>query len=114
MPDDERLAALKKVRAARNAAGDVLEDSNLSAADRATAQKAWDDLDDLEGDLILSDLEEQLDALKTSAGDLDVLVGQMKTASASLQQLAGTISAASSAVGTLAQVVGAAAASGVV
>ena len=104
MANTEVLAALRKVRAARNAADTVLKGS-LSVAGRAAAQKAWDDLDTLEGDLMLEELKSKLDELAATAEDLGALTGEMEKSGAELEKLAEIISIAAKAVSTLATVV---------
>jgi hypothetical protein len=112
--DTERLAALRKVRTARDAADAALADPTLTPSARTQAQKAWDDLDTLEGDLILQDLGQKLQEIQSSASDLQLLATQMQGSAASLANLASLIGDVAQAVGGLAEIAALAAQHGLV
>jgi hypothetical protein len=100
------LAALKQVRAARDAANVARTDTAASCAARALAARAFMDLDKLEGDLILRGLDDQLVDVQRAAGDLKSLLQPMRDAQSSLGQLAGLVDGVAAAVDALAQISG--------
>ena len=114
MANTERLAALAKVRTARNAIQDVLAAENVSAADRTSLQGIVFDLNELEDLLILADISEKVDALRTDSDDLGKTVAAMTAAGDKVAKAVALVDVAAKALGGLADVVAMAASHGLI
>jgi hypothetical protein len=100
------LAALEKVRAARDAANVARTDPAASDGDRALAGRAFIELDQLEGDLVLQGVDDALADVQRVAGNLKTLLQPMRDAQSSLGVLAGLVNGVAGAIDGLAQIYG--------
>jgi hypothetical protein len=114
MESPEQAAALEQVRAARAVADDVLADPSVTGDARACAQQAWDELDTLEGDLVIEDLAPKIEEIQASAADLRALATQMESSAAALQSLATVLGDVVTAVSTVVGIAGVAIQQGLV
>jgi hypothetical protein len=114
MANTERLAALVKVRLARNTIQDTLANPNIVASDRDSLQSLVFALNDLEDTLILDDLTESVDAIREDSDRLSKVVAAMRAAGTQMAQEAAIVDTAAKAVGGLAQLVSVAVAHGLV
>ena len=112
MANTERLAALQKVRMARNAAQAARATPGLTADDQTTLTKLFFDLDDLEDVLILEEISDKVDTMTADAKDLAQVAGEIKNANAALAKVAKLVEDAAKAISGLVQVVTAAASAG--
>ena len=114
MANTERLAALQKVRIARNAVQTARATSGLTTDDQSTLTKLFFDLDDLEDVLILEEIGDKVDSMTADAKDLAKVAGEIKNASAALAKVVKQVEDAAKAVSGLMQVVTAAASAGLI
>jgi len=114
MANTERLAALQKVRVARNAVQAARTKTGLSPEDQTALTKLFFDLDDLEDSLILEEISEKIDSLTTDAKDLAKVASEIKNAHAALAKEAALVEDAAKAVNGLVQVVTAAVSAGLI
>ena len=112
MANTERLAALQKVRIARNAAQAARAKTGLTADDQTALTKLFFDLDDLEDVLILEEISDKIDSLRKDSKDLAEVARQVKNAHSALAKEAALVEAAAKAINGLVQVVTAAASAG--
>jgi hypothetical protein len=112
MANTERLAALQKVRIARNAVQATRNALGLAPEDQTALTRLFFDLDDLEDSLILEEISEKIDSLATDAKDLAKVASEIKDAHAALAKEAALVEDAAKAVNGLVQVVAAAASAG--
>jgi hypothetical protein len=114
MANAERLAALDKVRLARNAVQDTLANPNVVAPDRDSLESLVFALNDLEDTLILDNLTESVEAMREDGDRLSKVVAAMRAAGTQMAQEASIVNTAAEAVGGLAQLVSVALAHGLV
>lgn len=112
MANTERLTVLAKVRASKKAASELLNDDSIAGKDRALLERLEARLDQIEDDLILADLSERVEQLKSASIALGKVVGQMKTAAKKIQNLVDKIDDAARALKILADIAAKAAAIG--
>jgi hypothetical protein len=112
MADTERLAALQKVRTARNAVQAARATAGLSTDEQSALTKLYFDLDDLEDSLILEALSNRIDAMGADAKDLASVAAKVKEASGALDREMTLVEDAAKAIQGLVQVVAAAASAG--
>lgn len=114
MANTERLAALQKVRIARNAVQAARVKAGLTPEDQTALTRLFFDLDEVEDSLILDDIRDKVDSMRTDAKDLAEVAGQVKNAHAALTKEAALVEDAAKAVNGLVQVVTAAASAGLI
>lgn len=113
MANTELLMVLAKVRASKKAASELLKDDSIAGKDdRALLERLEAKLDQVEDDLILADLSERVEQLKSASIALGKVVGQMKTAAQKIQNLVDQIDDAARALKILADIAAKAAAIG--
>jgi hypothetical protein len=114
MGDTERLAALSKVRVARNAVQAARANDGLSPDAQSGLTKLYFDLDDLEDLLILEDITDKLATIQNDAADLKQSVAAMGGAADKLAKELSLVDDAAKAIGGLAKVVALAASHGLI
>lgn len=114
MANTERLAALQKVRIARNVVQAARAKAGLTADEQTALTKLFFDLDELEDSLILEEISDKVDSMRTGAKDLADVAGQVKNAHAALAKEVSLVEDAAKAVHGLVQVVTAAASAGLI
>jgi len=114
MANTERLAALQKVRIARNAVQAARARTGLTDEEQTALTKLFFDLDDLEDSLILEEISEQVTALRADAKDLTEVAGRIKAIDGALAKEAALVEDAAKAINGLVQVVTAAASAGLI
>ena len=114
MANTERLAALQKVRIARNAVQAARAKAGLTASGQTALTKLFFDLDELEDSLILEEISDKVDSMRSDAKDLADVAGQVKKAHAALAKEVSLVEDAAEAVNGLVQVVTATASAGLI
>jgi hypothetical protein len=114
MANTERLAALARVRLARNAVQAARGQAGLSPEDQSRLVLLFADLDDLEDQLILRDISEDVDSIRKDATELKDVVAGMASSATKLGRELGLVDDAAKAVGALAEVVSLASSHGLV
>lgn len=112
MANTERLAALQKVRIARNAVQEALVNPALSSDDKASLEGLVSDLDDLEDSLILGDISDKVETITEDGAKLNETVTEMTAAASKLAKELSLVEDAAKAVSGLAAVVSLAASHG--
>ncbi len=114
MANTERLAALQKVRIARNAVQAARAKAGLTADEQTALTKLFFDLDDLEDSLIIEEISDKVDAMRADAKNLAEVAGKVKDAHAALAKEVALVEEAAKAVNGLLSVVTAAASAGLI
>ena len=114
MANTERLAALVKVRVARNAVQTAQGQVGLSSEDQSRLVSLFADLDDLEDLLILEDITEKVESIRKDATELKEVVAGMTSSATKLKRELSLVDDAAKVVVVLAEVVSLAAAHGLV
>ncbi len=70
MMNTERLTVLAKVRASKKAVSELLNDASITDEDRVLLERLEARLDQVEDDLILADLSERVQQLKSASSAL--------------------------------------------
>jgi len=112
MANTERLAALAKVRTAKNAIDDCRADTAIPPEDRAQLERAYNALDAVEDDLILQEIGDHVDELKAASVALGQVTANMNTAIAQIQKVVVLVADAAQALKALANIAAAATAAG--
>jgi hypothetical protein len=105
MANTERLAALARVRLARNAIQMAQGQPGLASDDQSRLVSLFADLDDLEDLLILQDISENVDSIWKDATELKEVVAGMASSATKLGRELGLVDDAVKAVAALAEVV---------
>ena len=114
MANTERLAALARVRIARNAVQAAQGQGGLSSEDQSRLVSLFADLDDLEDLLILEDISEKVESIRKDATELKGVAAGMAASATKLTRELGLVDDAAKAVGILAEVVSLASSHGLV
>jgi hypothetical protein len=112
MANTERLAALEKVRTARNAIQAALISPALSTEDKPSLEGLVSDLDDLEDSLILGDISDKVETITEDSANLSETVTGLAAAATRLAKELSLVEDAAKAVSGLAEVVSLAASHG--
>ena len=102
MVNTERLNAIRQVRQALDAVASARFDPALPTADRQQLETAYGALDEVEGGLILQEIADRLDALRSDSAKLGGLAKKMAQSAQRLQVIVDLIDKAAKAIGTLA------------
>ena len=78
MMNTERLTVLAKVRASKKAVSELLNDASITDEDRVLLERLEARLDQVEDDLILADLSERVQQLKSASSALGRVVRQIR------------------------------------
>jgi hypothetical protein len=114
MANTERLNAIRQVRQALDAVTSARFDPALPVSDRQQLETAYGALDDVEGVLILQEISDRLDALRSDSTNLAALANQMKQSATRLQAIADLIDKAAQAIAALVEIVAKASTAGLV
>ncbi|MGD0291938.1 MAG: hypothetical protein ABSC63_20195 [Candidatus Binataceae bacterium] len=116
MANTEILAALAKVRIAKNAVNKARSDPslNLSPAQSTMLDDTFDALTDVEDKLILQDIQSWISQIKSDGIQLASLSSKIKATIASLGQVATYVQDAATAIGALASALAAAYSGGLI
>jgi hypothetical protein len=112
MANTERLSVLAKVRESKKSVQELLEDEAITRKDRALLENLETDLDEAEDALILGELSDRIEDLKTTSSDLGKVVKKMEQSARKIQKLAEGVAAAAKAMKILADIAAKAAAIG--
>jgi hypothetical protein len=112
MANTERLAALEKVRTARNAIQVALINPALSGEDKPSLEGLVSDLDDLEDSLILGEISDKVDIITKDGANLNETVAALSAATTKLSKELSLVEDAAKAVSGLAAVISLAASHG--
>lgn len=114
MANTERLRAIQFVREAREAVGSARFDSALSVEERQKLEQANIELNNLEGELILREIRERVDALTNDCARLEALAKDMKQSAEKLKAIAEMIEKAAKAVAVLVEIASKASGAGLI
>jgi hypothetical protein len=114
MANTEVLNALKQVRTARKAVGELQLQlqGQLTPEESNALNNVYSDLEDLEDLLVLEDIKDSIVQIKSDANDLKAIADQMKQVSQRLSAISDTIATVAKVVGTLADILAKATSSG--
>jgi hypothetical protein len=104
MANTERLTVLAKVRASKKSVQGLLEDEAVIGKDRAFLEGVEAQLDEAEDALILGELTERVDDLKTASSALGKVVTRMKQSAKKIQKVAAGVADAARALKILADI----------
>jgi hypothetical protein len=110
MANTERLAVLAKVREAKKSVQDLLEDDAITGKDRALLEGTEAQLDEAEDVLILGELTDQVDELKSASSELGKVVKKMDQSAKKIQAISDGVATAAKALKVLADIAAKAAA----
>jgi hypothetical protein len=114
MANTERLNAIRQVRLALDAVASARFDPALPTPDRQQLETAYGALDEVEGVLILQEINERLDALRSDSDNLAALARKMAQSAQRLQAIADLIDRAAKAVAALVEIAAKASSAGLV
>jgi len=114
MANTERLAALARVRLARNAIQVAQGQVGLSSDEQSRLVSLFADLDDLEDLLILEDISENVESIRKDADELKDVAASMSASANKLTRELSLVDDAAKAVAGLADVVALASSHGLV
>lgn len=112
MANTERLAVLAKVRTAKKGINQLLNDASLGDADRAVLEESLVDLDGVEDELILAELRERVEHLKSVSSDLAKKARRMRKSIKKIQKVADLVDDAAQAIKVLVKIATTVAAAG--
>lgn len=98
MSNTEKLTVLQLVRGVKSQVFTAGQDPSLSNAQKVILEQAYNTLDAAEGDIIISEIDECIKALKVDAGNLDTNVAAIKKKIAKLKALSDDVQKAADAI----------------
>jgi hypothetical protein len=113
MANTERLGVIRMLREARMAVGTARFDPGLTVKDRRRLERAYIELDSLEGTLILQEIRDRVDALASDSARLEKLAQEMRQSASELKAIAEMIDRAAKAVAALAEIAAKASSAGI-
>lgn len=104
MANTERIAVLAKVRVAKKEVNTLRADGSITDKNRELLEQTYLLLDEIEDDLILQELGDRIDELKTASVELGKVTAKMKTDVKKIQNVVSLVEDAAQALKVLAKI----------